>query len=225
MNNHSTSAWLVPTAPGSPAHQCIDMLADTSRVVSSAPLRDPGALTGDGASEAVRRSPDQPPTYADAAILGADAARCDVVLPELPGFDAEARFVRRKCSHTGTQVGCDDECNGDRVGGESLLSVVAAQRFPDSVRRLVVDVQGVRLRAVVDNHSIDWDGFKRNVDALCKRRPRWNICTRRSAYPAFSNTVKYLRRIVVQGCGSDTGRETYLWNLARPWEPMIRVAA
>ncbi|KND87636.1 hypothetical protein TOPH_07762 [Tolypocladium ophioglossoides CBS 100239] len=245
MSSNDIIAWLVPTARGTPADKAANSPSNARRSTSSSsPPLLASSLTPAAPERALQLSfsdlPDQPGNF----VLGTDP-HCDVVLPPLPGiaprhcalrFDAEARLVLDDFSAHGTAVWYDWESSGDQTIYSWVLSSGYSLGFPgSSVRRIVVDIQGVRFQVVVNDHSADWDAYKANVDAFCAQPPRldglaaawdaaWDAAS--SVAPLFSE-VSLVQRVFVKGLGPGTEAigEVYLWNMARPWEPMVRAAA
>ncbi|POR31802.1 Uncharacterized protein TPAR_07979 [Tolypocladium paradoxum] len=232
MGSNDIIAWLVPTARGTPADEAANSPSNALRSTPSpiaAPLLASANLAPCAPERAIQLSFAQAPNRPGRFVLGSDP-RCDVVLPPLPGiaprhcalrFDAEARLVLDDFSERGTAVWYDWESSGDQAGHSWVLSSGYSLEFPGTtVRRIVVDIQGLRFRVVVNDHSADWDAYKAKVDAFCAQSPPW-LHRRAEASP--------IQHVFVKGLGTGTGTEAigelYLWNMARPWEPMVRASA
>ncbi|PNY26757.1 Uncharacterized protein TCAP_03325 [Tolypocladium capitatum] len=236
MSSHDVIAWLVPTARGTPADKAANSPSNALRAVSSPPS---ALLAPCDPQRAIQLSFAHPPSRPGSFVLGTDPG-CDVVLPPRPGiaprhcalrFDAEARLVLHDFSERGTAVWYDWETSGDQTDYSWVLSSGYSLGFPSSsVRRVVVDIQGVRFRVVVNDHSADWDAYKAKVDAFCAQPP-WleSLAAGRDAAsseaPPFSQAS--LVEVFVKGLGTGTEAigEVYLWNVAKPWEPLVRAAA
>lgn len=229
MSSNDIIAWLVPTARGTPADKAADSPSNARRSTSSPPHIS--NLTPCAPKRAIQLSFAEAPNQPGRFVLGSDP-RCDVVLPPLPGiaprhcalrFDAEARLVLDDFSGRGTAVWYDWESSGDQTDYSWVLGSGYSHGFPDStVRRIVVDIQGVRFQVVVNDHSADWDAYKARVDAFCAQPP-W-LYSVAAASPLFSE-ASLIQHVFVKGLGTGTIGEVYLWNMARPWEPMVRAAA
>lgn len=237
-------AWLVPTARKSLADKTTYLACNISRTVqttSSTTLtsRLPNLL-GSRPSRAIQLSFDSPPKRPGSFVIGSDPSKCDVVLPTMPGidgrhcelsFDAEGRLVLNDYSQAGTQVWYDWESNGDQTDYTWILSSGAQQGFPSMVQRITVDIQGVRFQVVVNDHSDDWDAYHDKVEDFV-RQPAWSQGLSAGwdrgsitpVAPLFSNAPLF-QHILVKALGEEPVGEVYLWNLARPWEPMVKAAA
>lgn len=239
----STIAWLVPTMRGSHADKASCMAENAFRSVPifSSPYlssRLPNLITS-RPDYAIRLGFDQAPKRPGSFVLGTDPSVCDVVLPRLPGissqhcalaFDAESRLVLDDFSEKGTQVWYDWDSNGDRTDYSWVLSSGASHGFPGAVQRIVVDIQGVRFQVVVDDHSADWDSYEASVDAFCQEPSwvdgltlGWDRVSLAPIAPLFA-AAPLFQHIYVKSIGEDPVGEFYLWNLARPWEPMVKAA-
>ncbi|CAI4212281.1 unnamed protein product [Parascedosporium putredinis] len=183
-------------------------------------------------------------------LLGTDASACDIVLPKLPGisrrhcyitFDTESRLVLRDTSKNGTAVWYDHHSNGDRRGASWVLSSGGSYGFPDSVRRIVIDIQTVRFQIVVNAPLLDIDGYVQRVDdflvGLAQRRGLPSSSAEvesgelRDIAPLFSATrgtspgrsARYVKYTLEAEDGASPP-QTFLWNTARPWDPVIPVS-
>ncbi|KAF7553218.1 hypothetical protein G7046_g7167 [Stylonectria norvegica] len=240
----NTIAWLVPTARGSYADKATLIPSNASRTVATTShallaSRLPSLITSKP-QKAIQLSFAVPPKQPGSFILGTDAKRCDVVLPPMTGisavhcslsFDAEARLVLNDFSDRGTQVWYDWESSGDQTDYSWVLSSGCSHGFPNAVQRITVDIQGVRFQIVVNDHSDDWDMYRSKVDVFLQE-PAWmgnldNTWDRFSVLPIapLFSTVPLLQHIFVKSLGEEPAGEMYLWNLARPWEPMVRAGA
>ncbi|KAI5457459.1 hypothetical protein BGZ63DRAFT_394792 [Mariannaea sp. PMI_226] len=243
-NSSNIIAWLVPTARGSFADKATQLACNDFRSVStdSSPIltaRLPNLVTSKPA-KAIQLSFDQAPKRPGSFVLGSDPAHCDVVLPSLPGisprhcalsFDAEGRLVLNDYSDRGTQVWYDWESNGDQTDYTWILSSGNSDGFPSTVQRITIDIQGVRFQIVVNDHSADWDTYRENVHAFVQQpawtdglTSGWDRASIDPVAPLFSTTPMF-QHIFVKSLGDEPVGEMYLWNLARPWEPMVKAAA
>ncbi|KAK7402445.1 hypothetical protein QQX98_011806 [Neonectria punicea] len=237
-------AWLVPTARGSFADKATHLPSNDFRAVSTAssPIlasRLPNLITSKPA-KAIQLSFNNAPKRPGSFVLGSDPAHCDVVLPSLPGiaprhcalsFDAEARLVLNDFSHCGTQVWYDWESNGDQTDYTWILSSGYSHGFPNTVQRITIDIQGVRFQVIVNDHEADWDAYREKVDAFLQQPAwidglsfGWDRASITPVAPLFSS-VPLFQHIFVKSLGDEPVGEVYLWNMARPWEPMVRAAA
>lgn len=180
---------------------------------------------------------DQTPKRPGRFVLGTDPRSCDVILPSLPGvarqhcslsFDAESRLVLEDFSESGTQVWYDWESVGDKKDYTWVLCSA-----PGSSQRITVDIQGLRFRVILnDNPARDLRVFEDKVENFC-RLPSWtdglsagwDRASVAPVLPLFAAEPLF-RHIFVKGLVADEPRgEIYLWNMSRPWEPMVKAAA
>jgi len=180
-------------------------------------------------------------------LIGTDPTTCDIVLPKLPGisrrhclltFDSESRLVLRDTSKNGTAVWYDHRSNGDRRGAEWVLSSGGNYGFPDQVRRVVIDIQTVRFQIIVNAPLLDVDGYVRRVDdflvGLAERREVAKGEEVGFVAPLFgggrgdnngsrgAERTRYVKYTVQAEDGM--AAQTFLWNTARPWDPIIPVS-
>ncbi|PKS05736.1 hypothetical protein jhhlp_007565 [Lomentospora prolificans] len=176
-------------------------------------------------------------------LIGTDASTCDIVLPKLPGisrrhcyltFDAESRLILRDMSKNGTAVWYDHHSNGDRRGTSWVLSSGGSYGFPDQVKRIVLDIQTVRFQIIVNAPLLDVDGYVRRVDDfLVELAERRELATGKEEFgavaPLFSGAgsgasprTRYVKYTVPAEDGASA--QTFLWNTARPWDPIIPVS-
>lgn len=175
-------------------------------------------------------------------LIGTDASACDIVLPKLPGisrrhcyltFDAESRLVLRDTSKNGTAVWYDHHSNGDRRGASWVLSSGGSYGFPDQVRRIVLDIQTIRFQIIVNAPLLDMDGYVRRVDDfLVELAGRRELATGEEEFgtvaPLFSRSggqearTRFVKYTVHAEDGASA--QTFLWNTARPWDPIIPVS-
>ncbi|KAL2107023.1 hypothetical protein VUR80DRAFT_5811 [Thermomyces stellatus] len=213
-----TIAWLVPS--------CGNRLAlQATQMPQNAPLRTTSPLS-DSSGPALRLSFSQTPASYRGFLIGTDPA-CDVVLPKSPGisrrhahltFDADSRLVLRDTSRNGTAVWYDHRSNGDRTDFCWVLSSGFAYGFPDQVGRIVIDVQGVRFRVVVNGPGADVEGYVRRVDDFLvglAERADAPVAPQLGGRGGEGGFVKH----TVEGDGE--GPRTFLWSVARPWDPII----
>ncbi|SPO06563.1 uncharacterized protein DNG_09253 [Cephalotrichum gorgonifer] len=240
-----TIAWLVPSFGNPLALQAIQNPQNAALSTPSLPLLasspppllsplDNTPYTG----PALRLSLSHRPKSHLGLLMGTDPS-CDVVLPKLPGisrrhchltFDAESRLVLRDTSKNGTAVWYDDRSNGDKRDFTWVLSSGAECGFPDRVGTLVVDIQTVRFQVVVNPEAGRARGYVRRVDDFLME-----LAGRREAAvaPLFSGRTAAAgeagRRGRERGFVKHTveeegkGPQTFLWNVARPWDPVIPV--
>lgn len=241
MYDSKTIAWLVPTARGSSADKAVHLPSNNSisvPITTSSDLasRLPTLLTSKP-SHAIQLSFDQTPKRPGRFVLGTDLS-CDVILPTLPGlskrhcalsFDAEGRLTLEDFSTRGTQVWYDWESNGDQTDYTWILSSGYTHGFPNSVQRITIDIQGIRFQIVANDHSSDMDTYKASVDAFCERpswmdslAASWNPIT---PTPPLFSSVPSFQHIFIKELEEESLGGMYLWNLAKPWEPMVRAAA
>ncbi|KAL7925991.1 hypothetical protein ACQKWADRAFT_309601 [Trichoderma austrokoningii] len=230
-------AWLVPTTHHSWADKCTQIPENVSRITltnSNSYLSSRlSNLVNYRSERAIQLTFSQPPKRPGSFILGTDPRTCDIVLPPMEGiskqhcainFDAQSRLVLRNFSAKGTQVWYDWESNGDRTDYSWLLSSGCSGEFPSMVQRTIVDIQGVRFQVVVNDRSEDWDTFREQVDHFCEQS-RWED----AVYWADSllllpSEMSPFQHIYVKNT-NEPMEELYLWNLERPWEPMVKVSA
>lgn len=214
--------WLVPRPNSAPATQTT-LLPDNSllsiRVSSSSYL---SSQLGLGAPEnAIELSFDRLPKNHGRYVLGSDPKVCDIVLPSLPhisaqhcslGFDSQCRLTLDDFSECGTQVWYGWESNGDRTNYTWTL---------DSQSPQSIDIQGVKFQIIM-NQQADWAAFKTKVDSMYQASVVTPIDTavkKLSPSPGGCFTALPARQHVV------VSAEVYVWDLERPWEPMVKAAA
>ncbi|KAM3515065.1 hypothetical protein MY11210_001303 [Beauveria gryllotalpidicola] len=243
-------AWLVP-APNCPAAEkavimpenasrltlCAETVFLSSRIRTSlladGPPRHALALTFTG----------QPPRRHGRFVIGTDARHCDIVLPKLDGiapqhcsvgFDDLSRLTLDDSSETGTQIWYDWDCAGDQRHYSWILTSGYTDGFPSNVRCITVDIQGVRFQIIANDHSSEKEAFAEKVAALCAQSEPdaaqidalWSEppCTSPLNIFAFP-PLPVLRHIVVKSLGENPSDEVYLWDMCRPWEPMVKASA
>ncbi|VUC20951.1 unnamed protein product [Clonostachys rosea] len=234
-------AWLVPTARGSNADKTTNMNENFFRTIpidSSAYLTSklPNLIVS-RPQRAIQLSFDQTPKRPGSFILGTDPRTCDIVLPALPGisrqhcslsFDSSSRLVLQDFSERGTQVWYDWESCGDRTDYSWVLASA-----PNTAQRITVDIQGVRFQVITnEDPEKDRAAFEEKVDAFC-RQPSWvdglTLGWERVSVPPVTplfDASPLFRHIFVQGLiGDEPKGEIYLWNMAKPWEPMVKASA
>lgn len=230
-------AWLVPTALATLAHKAINISENAARTidVSSSPYlcsRLPD-LVNSRPQKVIQLGFDQPPKRPGSFVLGTDTKTCDIVLPPIPGiapqhccfrFDNSGRLVLEDFSESGTQVWYDWESQGDKVDHTWLLSSGPIPGFPtNTVQRIVIDIQGVRFQVVVNDHSSDWAAYDGKVEEFCRQA---NWCDELMTDGLDPAAVPLFKQVFVKGSGtSRLMGEMYLWDLTRPWEPMVKAAA
>lgn len=224
--NNDIIAWLVPTTRGSSADKATTLSANTPHTISpssskylSSQLSDLSTKPQRAIQLTFRHEPRQPGRF----ILGTDPNCCDIVLPRARGisaqhcaisFDAQARLVLDDFSEAGTQVWFGWECSGDRRDYSWVLSGGA------SSQRVVIDIQGVRFQVIVPEHD-DWQAYTARVDAFCEQPPLDAF----TAEWASVYSEPLIQHVFVKGHGGEPTGEVYLWDMSRPWEPMVRASA
>lgn len=242
-------AWLVP-APNCPAaEKAVRMAENASRLVSCAETdfltsRIKTSLLADGPPRhALALTFTAQPMRHGRFVVGTDARRCDIVLPKMDGiapqhcslgFDGLSRLTLDDFSETGTQVWYDWDCAGDQRDFSWVLTSGYTDGFPGKVQCITIDIQGVRFQIIANDHSSDREGFAAKVDALCAQAEPaaaqldalWaeSNCTSPLHTLAFA-ALPALRHIVVKSLGSNPADEVYLWDMERPWEPMVKASA
>jgi hypothetical protein len=226
-------AWLVPSYGDSLALQATQMRQNTHMAVKRFHHT---ALPDGGPSPALALSFDRPPRGRSGFLLGT-GDDCDIVLPSVHGvsrhhcylsFDAEHRLVLKDTSRNGTAVWYDHHSNGDRTNASWVLSSGGSYGFPDLVRRLVVDIQTIRFQVVVHDPSADLDGYTQRVARFLDRvARRHEPVFPSSLLPPDAERLEEPRRVYLKytlqsGAGPE---QTFVWNTARPWEPIVQVAA
>ncbi|KAK3181563.1 hypothetical protein K4F52_007118 [Lecanicillium sp. MT-2017a] len=149
------------------------------------------------------------------------------------GFDSLSRLTIDDFSEAGTQVWYDWDCSGDQTNTSWILSSGCADGFPNKIRCITIDIQGARFQVIVNSHYADWAAFSAKVDALYEQ-PRmnealdlvWELpqCISPMATLDFS-ALPVLRHIVVKSVNGEPMEEIYVWDMERPWEPMIKASA
>lgn len=77
---------------------------------------------------------------------------------------------------------------------------------------------------VVNDRSEDWDSFREQVDQFCEQ-PSWEDATYwTDSSPLLPSEMSAFQHIIVKNT-SEPAEELYLWNLERPWEPMVKASA
>ncbi|KAI9162953.1 hypothetical protein HJFPF1_04548 [Paramyrothecium foliicola] len=237
-------AWLVPTARGSYADRATNMAENAFRTISissseSLASRLPNFQVS-RPQKAIQFAFDQAPKRPGSFVLGTDPHRCDVVLPKLPGiapqhcslgFDGESRLVLDELSEKGTQVWYDWDSVGDKTDYSWILSSGYSHGFPNTVHRIIIDIQGVRFQVVVNDHSADWDAYKASVESFCAQPSwvdgltyGWDRVSLAPIVPLFS-AAPLFQHIYVKSLGDKQVGEFYIWNLSKPWEPMVKATA
>jgi hypothetical protein len=239
--NDNVIAWLVPTACGTNADKTTHMAENMFRVtdIASTPLlssRLPSLLTA-RPQKAVQLSFDRSPKRPGSFVLGTDPRICDIILPRLEGispqhcalgFDSEARLTLEDFSDSGTQVWYDWESVGDMRDHTWILASA-----PGTSQHITIDIQGVRFRLVLgDFHERDRAAYVSKVDAFCQQPPwadglaaGWDRFSLAPIAPLFA-AAPLFQHIFVKGLAEEEPRgEIYLWNLSKPWEPMVKASA
>jgi hypothetical protein len=162
-------------------------------------------------------------------IFGTDAEVCDIVLPNLPGvsrqhcyisFDDQQRLILKDISRRGTAVWYDGSSTGDRPQGSWMLGNGGTSGFPERVKKIVLDIQSIRFQIVVKEPSADLEAYTRRVDDFLKATTARQESTIASLVDLDPQPVFIKYRLAVE---DGLPPDTYLWNLSRPWEPMVKV--
>jgi hypothetical protein len=234
-------AWLVPTARGTHADKATKMpenIFKTVAIESSEYLtsRLPNLILS-RPQNAIQITFDQTPKRLGRFTLGTDPRSCDIILPALHGvskqhcslsFDSESRLTLEDFSKMGTQVWYDWESSGDQTDYTWTLASA-----PGTNQRIVVDIQGLRFQIVLnDSPGRDLESYESKTEDFCKQpswacglSPGWHRASIPPVLPLFAAEPLF-RHIFIKGVGGDEPRgEIYLWNMSRPWEPMVKAAA
>ncbi|KAM3503812.1 hypothetical protein MY10362_003971 [Beauveria mimosiformis] len=243
-------AWLVP-APNCPAaEKTVSMPENTSRRITcagtdflSSRIRTSFLADGPPQHALALTFTGQAPRRHGRFVIGTDARHCDIVLPKLDGiaqqhcsvgFDDLSRLTLDDFSETGTQVWYDWDCAGDQCDYSWILTCGYTDGFPSNVQCITIDIQGVRFQIIANDHSSEKEAFAERVDALCAQSEPdatqldtlWSEPPCTSPFNIFAlSALPVLRHIVVKGLGENPSDEVYLWDMCRPWEPMVRVSA
>jgi hypothetical protein len=92
------------------------------------------------------------------------------------------------------------------------------------VKRIVIDIQTIRFQIIINDPSVDLDGYTQRVNQFLDRVARRHEPTFEGS---LLSTVEedsqpvYLKYTLQSGFGAT--EQTFLWNTARPWEPIVRV--
>jgi hypothetical protein len=233
-NTQDIIAWLVPTTRGTSADKATNLPANTQRTISTSSSSHLSSklsniLPNSLPQKAIQLCFSQPPRQPGSFVLGTDPNCCDVLLPQMPGisaqhcaisFDAESRLVLDDFSERGTQVWYDWECSGDQRDYSWVLSSLPG--FPSTAQRIAVDIQGVRFQVIVNDHSADWEAYKSKVDDFCEQtQVPWTDDFAWDPSPS-THVQPLIQHIFVKGPDGEPTGEVYLWDMSRPWEPMIR---
>ncbi|KAL6857442.1 hypothetical protein ACO1O0_004877 [Amphichorda felina] len=242
MTSHeNVIAWLVPTARGSNAEKATHMAENFFRTVTttSSPylasrLSD---LFSSRSRNAIQVSFDQTPKRPGRFILGTDPRSCDIILPAVAGvarqhcslsFDSESRLVLEDFSDQGTQVWYDWESVGDKTDYTWVLCC-----GPGTAQRITIDIQGLRFQVILNDYpERDTRAYQDKVEAFCQQpswadglSSGWDRASVAPVLPLFAAEPLF-RHIFVKSIGADEPRgEIYLWNIAKPWEPMVKAVA
>ena len=250
MYSSDTIAWLVPTANSTPAHKATLIPSNSHLTIPISSNTQLSSLLSSFAStptHALQLSFSSRPKHHGRFTIGTDPLTCDVVLPPLPGispqhcymsFDAEARLTLEDVSQRGTQVWYDWESKGDQTDytwtlGRGAAAAPANTRggFPNNAQRIIIDIQSVRFQVVLSNHSSDRDAYARKVEEFCET-PSWSgglaaawvggVC---APMAQLCSSVPMFHHIYVKNLGEEHVGEFYMWDLARPWEALVKVTA
>lgn len=240
-------AWLVPAPNCLAAEKAVHMSENASYLV---PCAETDFLSSRIKTSLLTSGPPRhalaltftarPPRRHGRFVIGTDAGQCDIVLPKLDGiapqhcsigYDGLSRLTLDDFSETGTQVWYDWDCAGDQRDYSWVLTSGYTDGFPGNVQCITVDIQGIRLQVIANDHSSDKEAFAAKVDTLCAQsepaaaqlEALWGEpqCTPLNTL-AFS-ALPILRHIIVKSLGSNFDDEVYIWDMERPWEPMVKV--
>ncbi|KAF4120079.1 FHA domain [Geosmithia morbida] len=242
MTSHQdVIAWLVPTARGTSSDKATQMPENMSRTIDISSSSTSPYLTSHISNlstaticrpeRALQLTFDQPLKRRGRIVLGTDARTCDLSLPRVAGvdgqhctisFDSQSRLVLQDTSTRGTQVWYGSESSGDKTNHIWVLS--------GSTQRVTIDIQGLRFHIVVNEYpGKDPVAYQAKVDEFSLQppwadliTPDWDRASVDPVLPLFTSQPLF-RHIFVKGVVHDEGRgELYLWNMARPWEPMVK---
>lgn len=120
-------------------------------------------------------------------MIGTDRNSCDIVLPKLRKisqrhcyitFDAKRRLILRDRSRHGTIVKYDDKGgelrrtvvrkNEGRELHEYFTWILGGNGFPRGIKKIVIEIQGIRLQIVVSRHN-NQDQYNSNVDLFLRQ--------------------------------------------------------
>lgn len=239
-DNENIVAWLVPAAHCSPSDQATVMPENFFRSIPISSVPHLGSqitsLADSQPQRALQISLDQNPMRPGRFVLGTDPRTCDITLPPLPGvarqhcslgFDENSHLVLRDTSLHGTQVWYGWECSGDKTGHTWILD------HGDPTQPVTVDIQGLRFRVVLnDSLRRDREAYEAKVAKFSQRpswthllTPGWDRDSVAPILPLFAAEPLF-RHILVKGVRENEHRgEVYLWNVAKPWEPMTKATA
>jgi FHA domain-containing protein len=247
----NTIAWLIPSAGNRWAAEAMRMPQNASRRIDVSPCFDsiPEDNEQDDASaserdedgdrlsfgsprSALSLSFDHRPRGLRGFVIGTDPKSCDIVLPKVRGvsrrhchitFDSEKRLVLRDTSKHGTTVWYDGRNNGCRRAYTWLLSSGFSYGFPAAVGRIIIDIQNIRLQIVVNACMTQSDIFQAQVEDFMMAVSPVSLLPRND--PLLPAPLRIQRPVLVKytvAVEEGSTPETYLWNAARPWEPMVK---
>lgn len=248
----NTIAWLIPLPGNRWAAEATRMPENARRRISLSPCFD--MASNDSVEEedffsssdkendtvisedklprsAISLSFDYQPKSHHGFVIGTDPKTCDVVLPKVLGisrrhchitFDSEKRLILRDTSKYGSSVRYDGRGNGVRRRGSWVLSSGFSYGFPSMVGKIVVEIRSVRFLIVANTCLAQMDSYQARVDDFLSAMapPLRNsllpapLCIRRPVLIKLSVPSK-----------DGLPPETYLWNTAKPWEPMTKAEA
>ncbi|ROT41681.1 hypothetical protein SODALDRAFT_331452 [Sodiomyces alkalinus F11] len=181
---------------------------------------------------------DHKPKGSRGFVIGTDPHTCDIVLPRVRGisrrhcyltFDSDKRLILRDTSKHGTAVWYDGHSNGDQRRATWVLSSGMSYGFPAMVNKIVIDIQGVRFQIVVNECLPHLEEYQDLVDDFLSSIAAASVAasfapSRPSLVPA---PLRIQRPVFVKyTIPSDDGTQSdYLWNAAKPWEPLVKVAS
>lgn len=250
ISSHDVIAWLVPASNCPAAAAAVTMPENASHKVSCSgseylSSRIKRSLLDNGPPQHVLALTftANPPKRHGRFVIGSDARHCDIVLPKTMGvsgqhcsigFDGLSRLTVDDFSEAGTQVWYDWDCAGDQSNYSWVLSSGYTAGFPSQVQCITLDIQGVRFQIVVNDHSSDKETFAAKVDALgAQSEPAAAQLDELWAEPQCTsplNTLSFssipaLRHIIVKSLDNSPDDAVYVWDMERPWEPMVKASA
>ncbi|KAL2758390.1 hypothetical protein ACRALDRAFT_1080243 [Sodiomyces alcalophilus JCM 7366] len=179
---------------------------------------------------------DNKPKGSRGFVIGTDPRTCDIVLPRVRGisrrhcyltFDADKRLVLRDTSKHGTSVWYDGHSDGDRRRTTWVLSSGMSYGFPAMINNIVIDIRGIRFQIIVNECLPQLEEYQDLVDDFLSSVAAASMSAsfsqgRPSLVPA---PLRIQRPVLIKyTIPSDDGSQSdYLWNVSKPWEPLVKV--